>query len=77
MKMQFHCIRLRGTFGTSSFEDFWQSISLAFGAVVRDSSWNIWKAVFADVGLILLAVLNAVRIQQMSFPSKGNGSAGG
>jgi Cd2+/Zn2+-exporting ATPase len=28
---------------------------------------TLWEAVFADVGVTLLAVLNAVRIQKMNF----------
>ena len=28
---------------------------------------NMWEAVFADVGVALLAILNAVRIQRMKF----------
>ena len=28
---------------------------------------TMWEAVFADVGVALLAILNAVRIQRMSF----------
>jgi hypothetical protein len=27
----------------------------------------MWEAVFADVGVALLAILNAVRIQKMKF----------
>jgi Cd2+/Zn2+-exporting ATPase len=27
----------------------------------------MWEAVFADVGVALLAILNAVRIQRMQF----------
>jgi len=28
---------------------------------------TLWEAVFADVGVTLLAVLNAIRIQKMRF----------
>jgi Zn2+/Cd2+-exporting ATPase len=28
---------------------------------------SMWEAVFADVGVALLAILNAVRIQRMDF----------
>ena len=28
---------------------------------------NMWEAVFADVGVALLAILNAVRLQRMSW----------
>lgn len=51
----------------------WQNISLAFfvKAVVlilgAGGLATMWEAVFADVGVALLAVLNAVRIQNMSF----------
>lgn len=31
---------------------------------------TMWEAVFADVGVALLAILNAVRIQRMNFKSK-------
>jgi Zn2+/Cd2+-exporting ATPase len=30
----------------------------------------MWEAVFADVGVALLAILNAMRIQRMTFASK-------
>lgn len=51
----------------------WQNIILAFGvkAVVlilgAGGLATMWEAVFADVGVALLAVLNAVRIQNMKF----------
>lgn len=51
----------------------WQNISLAFfvKAVVlilgAGGLATMWEAVFADVGVALLAVLNAVRIQNMTF----------
>lgn len=47
----------------------WQNISLAFGVKVivlilgAGGLANLWEAVFADVGVALLAILNAVRIQ--------------
>jgi Cd2+/Zn2+-exporting ATPase len=28
---------------------------------------SLWEAVFADVGVALLAIVNAVRIQRMKF----------
>ncbi len=31
---------------------------------------TMWEAVFADVGVALLAILNAVHIQRMDFTSK-------
>lgn len=51
----------------------WQNIGLAFGvkAIVlvlgAGGLATMWEAVFADVGVALLAILNAVRIQRMSF----------
>jgi len=51
----------------------WQNIILAFGvkAVVlilgAGGLATMWEAVFADVGVALLAILNAVRIQRMKF----------
>lgn len=51
----------------------WQNISLAFGVKVlvlilgASGLANMWEAVFADVGVALLAILNAVRIQRMKF----------
>ncbi|MBW8358329.1 MAG: cadmium-translocating P-type ATPase [Weeksellaceae bacterium] len=54
----------------------WQNIILAFGvkAVVlilgAGGLATMWEAVFADVGVALLAILNAVRIQHMDFSKK-------
>lgn len=51
----------------------WQNITLAFvvkGAVLILGAGGLatmWEAVFADVGVALLAILNAVRIQKMKF----------
>lgn len=51
----------------------WQNIILAFvvkGIVLILGAGGIatmWEAVFADVGVALLAILNAVRIQRMKF----------
>lgn len=51
----------------------WQNIYLAFGvkAIVlvlgAGGLATMWEAVFADVGVALLAILNAVRIQRMKF----------
>lgn len=51
----------------------WQNIALAFGVkiiVMALGAWGIasmWEAVFADVGVALLAILNAIRIQRMPF----------
>lgn len=51
----------------------WQNISLAFVVKVvvlilgAGGLATMWEAVFADVGVALLAILNAVRIQRMKF----------
>ncbi|OWP64003.1 cadmium-translocating P-type ATPase [Hymenobacter amundsenii] len=51
----------------------WQNIWLAFivkGVVLALGAGGLatmWEAVFADVGVALLAILNAVRIQRMKF----------
>ena len=51
----------------------WQNITLAFvvkGIVLILGAGGLatmWEAVFADVGVALLAILNAVRIQRMRF----------
>lgn len=51
----------------------WQNITLAFvvKAIVlvlgAGGLATMWEAVFADVGVALLAILNAVRIQKMKF----------
>lgn len=51
----------------------WQNITLAFviKAIVlllgAGGLVTMWEAVFADVGVALLAILNAVRIQRMKF----------
>jgi Zn2+/Cd2+-exporting ATPase len=51
----------------------WQNITLAFAvkAIVlllgAGGVATMWEAVFADVGVALLAILNAVRIQRMRF----------
>lgn len=48
----------------------WQNISLAFGVKVvvlilgAGGLATLWEAVFADVGVALLAIINAVRIQK-------------
>jgi len=54
----------------------WQNIWLAFAvkavvlALGAGGLATMWEAVFADVGVALLAILNAVRIQRMNFTSK-------
>ncbi len=51
----------------------WQNIILAMGiklivlALGAGGIATMWEAVFADVGVALLAILNAVRIQKMRF----------
>ncbi|MBL4587195.1 MAG: heavy metal translocating P-type ATPase, partial [Flavobacteriales bacterium] len=51
----------------------WQNISLAMGVKLivlvlgTAGMATMWEAVFADVGVALLAILNAVRIQKMEF----------
>ncbi|MEO6189368.1 MAG: heavy metal translocating P-type ATPase [Saprospiraceae bacterium] len=51
----------------------WQNISFAFGVKVivlilgAGGIATLWEAVFADVGVALLAILNAVRIQNMKI----------
>ncbi|NBC25436.1 MAG: cadmium-translocating P-type ATPase [Bacteroidetes bacterium] len=53
----------------------WQNIGLALGikilvlALGALGMATLWEAVFADVGVALLAVLNAIRIQRMDFGS--------
>ncbi len=53
----------------------WQNIGFAFGvkAIVlilgAGGLATMWEAVFADVGVALLAILNAVRIQRSNFNS--------
>lgn len=51
----------------------WQNIGLAFGVKVvvlllgAGGLATMWEAVFADVGVALLAILNAVRLQKMKW----------
>ncbi|QSB25795.1 heavy metal translocating P-type ATPase [Flavobacterium sp. CLA17] len=59
--------------GKKTKQIVWQNIGLAFvvKAVVlvlgAGGLATMWEAVFADVGVALLAILNAVRIQRMKF----------
>ncbi|MCO5231932.1 MAG: cadmium-translocating P-type ATPase [Chitinophagales bacterium] len=59
--------------GKSTRQVVWQNIALAFGvkAIVlilgAGGVATMWEAVFADVGVALLAILNAIRIQRMNF----------
>lgn len=53
----------------------WQNIGLALGVKVLVLTLGalgmatLWEAVFADVGVTLLAVVNAIRIQRIDFSS--------
>ncbi|MBB6609701.1 cadmium-translocating P-type ATPase [Pontibacter sp. Tf4] len=59
--------------GKKTKQIVWQNIALAFGvkAIVlilgAGGLATMWEAVFADVGVAFLAILNAVRIQRMHF----------
>ncbi|TXH21873.1 MAG: cadmium-translocating P-type ATPase [Chitinophagaceae bacterium] len=59
--------------GRATKKIVWQNIALAFGvkAIVlilgAGGLATMWEAVFADVGVALLAILNAVRIQKQKF----------
>lgn len=59
--------------GKQTKKNVYQNIGLAFGvkAIVlilgAGGLATMWEAVFADVGVALLAILNAVRIQKMKF----------
>lgn len=61
------------TIGKQTKKIVWQNIALAFGvkAIVlilgAGGFATMWEAVFADVGVALLAIFNAVRIQNMKF----------
>ncbi|MCK6639660.1 MAG: cadmium-translocating P-type ATPase [Bacteroidia bacterium] len=59
--------------GKATKKIVWQNIVLAFGvkavvlALGAGGIATMWEAVFADVGVALLAILNAVRIQKFKF----------
>jgi Cd2+/Zn2+-exporting ATPase len=59
--------------GRKTKQIVWQNISLAFSVKLivlilgAGGLASMWEAVFADVGVALLAILNAVRIQRMKF----------
>ncbi|UPT65592.1 MAG: cadmium-translocating P-type ATPase [Sphingobacteriales bacterium JAD_PAG50586_3] len=59
--------------GKKTKQVVWQNIGFAFGvkAIVlvlgAGGLATMWEAVFADVGVALLAILNAMRIQKMKF----------
>lgn len=57
--------------GRSTRKIVWQNIALAFGVKIivlvlgAGGLATMWEAVFADVGVALLAILNAIRLQKM------------
>jgi len=59
--------------GRSTRKIVWQNIVLALGvkvAVMILGAWGLatlWGAVFADVGVAFLAILNAIRLQKMKW----------
>lgn len=59
--------------GKATKKIVWQNIILAFSvkaivlALGAGGLATMWEAVFADVGVALLAILNSVRIQKMKF----------
>ncbi len=59
--------------GSATQRIIWQNISLAFGIKIivlilgAVGVATMWEAVFADVGVALLAILNAVRLQKIEF----------
>ncbi len=59
--------------GNATNKIIWQNITLAMGVKIlvlilgAMGMATLWEAVIADVGVALLAILNAVRIQRMQF----------
>lgn len=59
--------------GRSTRNVVWQNIGLAFGvklivlAMGAGGIATMWEAVFADVGVAFLAILNAIRLQRMRW----------
>lgn len=59
--------------GKATKKIVWQNIILAFSVKLivlilgAGGVATMWEAVFADVGVALLAILNAIRIQRMNF----------
>ena len=57
--------------GKTTKKIVWQNIGMAFGvkflvlALGAAGMAGMWEAVFADVGVALLAILNAIRITKM------------
>ena len=68
-----HKIPMAIEIGKQTRKIVWQNITLAFvvkGLVLILGAGGLatmWEAVFADVGVALLAILNAIRIQKMDF----------
>lgn len=62
--------------GKLTHQVVWQNIILAMAVKIAVLSLgafgvaNLWEAVIADVGVALLAILNAVRIQRVNFMAK-------
>ena len=61
------------TIGRTTQKIIWQNIFLAFGIKIivlilgAGGLATMWEAVFADVGVALLAILNAIRLQRMKW----------
>tara|TARA_R110001592_G_scaffold301567_1_gene572932 strand:- start:33 stop:332 length:300 start_codon:yes stop_codon:yes gene_type:complete len=59
--------------GNTTNKIIWQNITFALGVKVLVlvlgalGMATLWEAVIADVGVALLAIMNAVRIQKMKF----------
>lgn len=59
--------------GRSTRQIVWQNIALAFGVKLivlilgAGGIATMWEAVFADVGVAFLAILNAIRLQRMRW----------
>ena len=59
--------------GKKTKQGVWQNIAMAFGVKALVLAFgafgvaSLWEAVFADVGVALLAIFNAMRIQNMKF----------
>lgn len=59
--------------GKKTRQIVWQNIGLAFGVKALVLTFgafgvaSLWEAVFADVGVAFLAILNAVRLQRIKF----------
>lgn len=70
---QVHRIPMAIKIGKKTRAIVWQNIGLAFGIKLlvlilgAFGMATMWEAVFADVGVALLAILNAFRLQKMSF----------